>query len=49
MPYKRNAARRHRIPPARYRVRNRPAYEEGLQRRGDLTLQVDKTTLARLA
>ena len=37
MPFKYNATRRHRIPRARYRVRNWPAYEAGLKRRGDLT------------
>ena len=47
MPFKHNAARRHRIPRARYRVRNWPAYEAGLQRRGDLMLWVDKAALAR--
>jgi hypothetical protein len=36
MPFKHNAARRHRIPKVRYRVQNRPAYEAGLRRRGDL-------------
>jgi hypothetical protein len=38
MPFKHNAARRHRIPKARYRVQNWPAYEAGLKWRGDLTL-----------
>ena len=38
MPFKLNAARRHRIPRARYRVTNWPVYEAGLRRRGDLTL-----------
>ena len=46
MPFKHNAARRHRIPKARYRVRNWPAYEAGLKRRGDLTLWLDETALA---
>ena len=46
MPFKHNAARRHRIPRARYRIRNWPAYEAGLQRRGDLTLWVDEAALA---
>ena len=41
MPFKHNAARRHRIPRARFRVRNWRAYEAGLGRRGDLTLWVD--------
>ena len=46
MPFKHNAARRHRIPQARYRVRNWPAYEAGLKRRGDLTLWLDEAALA---
>lgn len=46
MPFKHHAARRHRIPKARYRVRNWPAYEAGLQRRGDLTLWVDEAAVA---
>lgn len=45
-PFKHNAARRHRIPRARCRVMNWPAYEAGLRRRGDLTLWLDKTVLA---
>jgi hypothetical protein len=32
MPFKHNAARRHRIPKTRYRVQNWPAYEGGLKR-----------------
>lgn len=46
MPFKRNAGRRHRIPKARYRVRNWREYEAGLERRGDLTLWVDEAALA---
>ncbi len=46
MPFKHNAARRHRIPRARYRVTNWPAYEAGLRRRGDLTLWLDEDALA---
>ncbi|MDQ2805269.1 MAG: IS5/IS1182 family transposase, partial [Pseudomonadota bacterium] len=45
MPFKHNATRRHRIPKARYRVRNWPAYEAGLKRRGDLTLWIDEAAL----
>ena len=45
MPFKFNAARRHRIPRARYRVRNWPDYEAGLRRRGDLTLWIDEAAL----
>ena len=46
MPFKHNAARRHRIPKARYRVQNWPAYEAGLKRRGDLTLWLDEAAIA---
>jgi hypothetical protein len=46
MPFKHHAARRHRIPQARYRVRNWPAYEAGLKRRGDLTLRPDEDAVA---
>src|SRR4051794_21133033 len=46
MPFKHNAARRHRIPQARYRVRNWSEYEAGLKRRGDLTLWLDEGALA---
>jgi len=46
MPFKHTAARRHRIPEARYRVRNWRQYEAGLKRRGDLTLSVDDAALA---
>src|SRR3712207_1952119 len=46
MPFKHNAARRHRIPTARYRVRNWREYEAGLTRRGDLTLWLDEAAMA---
>src|SRR5215213_8866856 len=46
MPFKHNAARRHHIPRARYRVRNWRAYEAGLKRRGDLTLWLDEAAIA---
>lgn len=46
MPFKHHAARRHRIPKARYRVRNWPAYKAGLRRRGDLTLWLDEAAIA---
>jgi hypothetical protein len=42
MPFKHNAARRHRIPKGRYRVQNWPAYDAGLWVRGDLTLWLDE-------
>src|SRR5918997_258650 len=46
MPYKANAARRHRIPRARYRVANWPEYDRALQRRGSLTVWVTPEALA---
>src|ERR1700758_3702337 len=46
MPFKFNVTRRHRIPKARCRVRNWPAYEAGLRRRGDLTLWIDEAAVA---
>ena len=46
MPFKHNAARCHRIPAARYRVRNWREYEAGLTRRGDLTLWLDEAAMA---
>ncbi len=46
MPFKFNAARRHRIPRARYRVQNWPEYEAGLKRRGDLTLWIDEAAIS---
>ena len=45
MPFKHNAARRHRIPKVRYRVQNWQTYEAGLKRRGDLTLWFDEDAL----
>lgn len=46
MPFKHNAARRHRIPRARYRVTNWQTYEAGLRRRGDVTFWVEEAALA---
>ena len=46
MPFKFNAARRHRIPRARYRVQNWPQDQSGLKRRGDLTLWIDEAAIA---
>jgi hypothetical protein len=46
MPFKHNAARRHRIPKARYRVQNWPEYDRALQRRGDLTVWVTPEAIA---
>ena len=45
MPFKHNAARRHHIPKARYRVQNWREYEAGLQQRGDLTLWLDEAAI----
>lgn len=39
---KQNAERRHCMPKGRYRVRNWPAVETGLRRRGDLTFSLDE-------
>jgi hypothetical protein len=46
MPFKHHGARRHRIPKARYRVRNWPADEAGLRRRADLPLWLDEAAIA---
>ena len=46
MPFKHNAARRHRIPRTQYRVRNWRQYDAGLRCRGDLTLWLDKAALS---
>ncbi len=41
MPHKHNADRRRHIPKMSFKVRNWPAYEAGLHRRGSLTLWRD--------
>jgi len=46
MPFKHNAARRHHIPKARYKVRNWRQYEAGLRQRGSLTLWITEEALA---
>src|SRR4051812_30401834 len=46
MPYKANEPRRHKIPRARYRVANWPAYDRALQQRGSLTVWVTPEALA---
>ena len=46
MPYKANAARRHKIPRARYKVANWPEYDRALQQRGGLTVWVTPEALA---
>src|ERR687894_598927 len=45
MPYKVNEPRRHKIPRARYKVTNWPAYDGALQRRGSLTVWVTPEAL----
>jgi len=45
MPHKHNADRRHHIPKMSFRVRNWPAYEAGLRRRGSLTLWIEDAAL----
>ena len=46
MPYKVNEKRRHKIPKARYRVQNWPAYDTALRQRGDLTVWVTPAAIA---
>jgi hypothetical protein len=41
MPHKFNASRRHKIPKARYAIKNWPEYEASLRRRGDFTVWID--------
>jgi hypothetical protein len=45
MPHKHNAGHRHHIPKMSFKVRNWPAYESGLRRRGSLTLWIKDTAL----
>jgi hypothetical protein len=45
MPNKHNAARRHRIPKMKFRVKNWAEYDAGLRRRGSLTLWVTSEVL----
>ena len=45
MPHKHNADRRHHIPKMTFKVRNWPAYEAGLRRRGSLTLWIEDAAL----
>ena len=40
MPHKFNAGRRHKIPKARYAVKNWPEYEASLRHRGDLRIWI---------
>lgn len=46
MPFKHNAARRHRIGKMKFKVTNWREYEAGLRRRGSLTLWVTLEALA---
>jgi hypothetical protein len=41
MPHKHSADRRHHIPKMTFKVRNWPAYEAGLRRRGSFTLWIE--------
>jgi len=45
MPHKHNADRRRHIPKMSFKVRNWPAYEAGLRRRGSLTLWIEDAAL----
>jgi hypothetical protein len=45
MPHKHNADRRHHISKMSFKVRNWPAYEAGLRRRGSLTLWIEDAAL----
>ena len=45
MPHKHNADRRQHIPKMSFKVRNWPAYEAGLRRRGSLTLWIEDEAL----
>jgi hypothetical protein len=45
MPHKFNADHRDKIPKQKYRVTNWAEYDEGLRRRGDLTVWIDENTL----
>jgi transposase len=46
MPYKANEVRRHKIPKARYRVKNWRDYDAALRQRGDLTVWVTPAAMA---
>ena len=46
MPHKANVAQRHKIPKARYRIKNWPVYDAALRDRGDLTIWVTPAALA---
>ena len=46
MPFKHNAARRHRIGKMKFKVRNWAEYEAGLRRRGSLTLWMTEEALS---
>jgi Transposase DDE domain len=46
MPFEFHEPRRHRIPPARYRVTNWPDYDRGLVERGDLRLWIAEEALS---
>ncbi len=45
MPFKHNAARRHRIPLQRFRVKNWREYDSGLRQRGSITFWISDTAI----
>lgn len=46
MPFKHNAAQRHKIPPQKFRVKNWPNYEAGLRQRGSVTFWINEEAIA---
>ena len=47
MPFKFHASRRHKIPKARYAVKNWPLYEAALRKRGDIRIGIGEDVLGR--
>lgn len=46
MPFKHNAAQRHKIPPQKFKVKNWPNYEAGLRQRGSVTFWISEEAIA---
>lgn len=46
MPFKHQAAHRHRIPQQKFRVKNWPNYEAGLRQRGSITFWISEAAIA---
>ena len=46
MPFKFHASRRHKIPKARYAVKNWPLYEAALRKRGDIRIGIGEDVAA---